>query len=726
MAACLAVGFVVQLFQHNRDLTRLNTTLAQKIAAHETTIAQAQRLQRIAEERAEENRRRTFGANLRLAQQFADAGSLRQLTEALQETIPPPEVQDLREFAWYHWWNRCRRGEYFVLPGHGTFVHDARYSADGRLIATCSADATVRVWDAETGRQVARLRGLQEDVEEVAFSPNGKLLAAGDVHGTVKIWSTTDWQVLKALAAHAGAVRGLSFASNQRLVSGGDDAAVRVWDVASGESIDFHPLSNRRQLTALAVLPAKNLLLVGTSKGEVQIRSLSAVTTLLHNLQGHQCDIWSLAVSRRGDRLLSCDVKGNLRSWDLESRMSLYKWPENLYQQSPTALSADGRWAVAVTEDDRVQVLDAATGSVLHERKLDMETVGGLDFAPSGDAILLAGSDGQVALWQPFAPRYQQPQGHPPEVWSVAFAKDGRTFVTGSDDRSVVEWETTTGKQLRTIGEEQPGTVAAVAYSPDGSLLATTNLEEVDSDPENVRLWRMPEGKLVRRMAGHASKAFSAAFHPSGNFLATGAKEVILWDVKSGLKVDQLNDSLLSGKKVKSIVFSRDGSMLAFASEDKHTYLYDFPSLRRRFALPSGDEVWCVAFSPDGRSLAAGNRDGDVTIWNPHTGNPRCSLKGHLRGVRCVAFTSDGKTVATGSDDETVKLWGPVTGQEFCTLNGHSAEVYCLAFSQDDQWLASGSYDGAIKLWHAPRLARLGGPSRPAIKENREHAPSAP
>jgi WD40 repeat protein/serine/threonine protein kinase len=726
MAACLAVGFVVQLFRHNRDLSRLNTTLAEKIAANEKTTAEARRLQRMAEEQAEENRRRTFGANLRLAQQFADAGSLRQLAESLQDAIPAPEVRDLREFAWHYWWNRCRRGEYFVLPGHGTFVHDAAYSADGRLIATCSSDATVRVWDAETGRQVARLRGLQEDVREVAFSPDGKLLAAGDMHGTVKLWSTADWQVRQALAAHAGAIRGLCFASDQKLVTGGDDDAMRVWDIASGAVADYHRLSNSRNLTALAVSPAKNLLLVSNNKGDIQLRSLSAVKSLLHTLSGHQCEIWSLAVSRQGDRALSCDVKGNLRVWDLGTRSTLFKSPQNLYRHSPVAISADGRWLAAVTEDARIQVVEVATGNVTHERKLDIETVGGLDVAPGGDAILLAGSDGHVALWQPFAPRYEQPKGQPPEVWSVAFSKDGRTFLTGSDDQSVVEWETATGRQLRTIGEVQPGTVAAVTYSPDGSLLATTNLEEVGSDPENVRLWQMPEGKLLRRMAGHGSKAFSAAFHPSGNFLATGAKEVILWDVKSGLKIDQLNDSLLSDKKVKSIAFSRDGKLLAFASEDKHAYVYDFPALKRRLALASGDEVWCVAFSPDGQSLAAGNRDGDVTLWNPHTGNPRCSLKGHLNGVRCVAFTNDGKTVATGSDDDTIKLWGPVTGQEFCTLKGHAADIYCLAFSRDDQWLASGSYDGAIKLWHAPRMASLGGLTLAGAKEKSEHAASTP
>src|SRR5688500_7825180 len=189
-ALCLAIGFVTQLFVHNRELTRLNAELQENVAVEKGLKADADANLELAQERAEENRRRTMGARLRLIQHFAEAGSLRQLTEAFHDTLPQPGETDLREFAWRYWWHRCRSAPLFVLPGHGHFVADGTFSPDGKRIATGSWDASVRIWDADTGQELVRLVGLEERVLKVAFSPDGSLLAAGDMLGNVRVWSS--------------------------------------------------------------------------------------------------------------------------------------------------------------------------------------------------------------------------------------------------------------------------------------------------------------------------------------------------------------------------------------------------------------------------------------------------------------------------------------------------------------------------------------------------------
>ena len=705
MAVCMAIGFLVELVWHNRRLAVMNAGLARSIEEGERQAELAQQSLAMARQQLDENRRRNLASDLRLAQHFAEAGNLRQFTGAMHETIGPRGSSDLHEFAWRYWWHRCRRGEYFVLPGHSRHVSDATFSADGKWIATGSADLSVRVWDCETGRELARLYGLQQEVLHVAFSPDGKLLAAGDAQGGLRVWSTDTWQLHRVLAPHGGPVRGLVFGGNDILITAAEDDRARVWNLSTGSVTDDREFTNRREITSLSASIPRNELLVGFKSGEIQVRSLDTINNKTGNLPGHHYEICGLTTSLQGDRAFSCDEKGNLRLWKLGDRLTIYKSPDNAYPQSKTAISPDGAHLAVIAHGNRLQVLSAADGAVKHERALEIESVSALEFSPDGRAILVAGEAGHVALWQPFERPHPQVAGHEKEAWCVAFAKDGYSFFTGSDDQTVRHWETATGRLLRTVIVKQPGTVASLALSPDQSLLVTTSLEEVEDLPDNVRLWNLADGKLVRGLKAHVSKVYSCALHPQGRYLASGGKKVVVWDLDSDGSYRTLNDSLKTEKKVKSIAFSPDGLLLAFSSENGHAYVYDFPSLTLKYALASGSEAWCVAFSPDGKKLATGNSDGEVIICDAHSGHIELALKGHLGGVRSVAYAHGGRTIATGSDDLTIKLWEPLTGQEFCSLAGHRDGIYAVTFSPDDQWLASCSHDGAVKLWPAPNVS---------------------
>ncbi len=284
--------------------------------------------------------------------------------------------------------------------------------------------------------------------------------------------------------------------------------------------------------------------------------------------------------------------------------------------------------------------------------------------------------------------------GHTQQVNAVAFSPDGTLIATASADGTARTWVTASG-QPRTILTGHTSTVNAIAFSPDGTLIATASADGT------ARTWVTASGQPRTILTGHTQQVNAVAFSPDGTLIATASHDrtARTWDTASGQPRTTLTGHT---RQVNAIAFSPDGTLTATASHDRTARTWDTATGQPRTTLTGHTSpVTAVAFSPDGTLLATTSAGGTARTWDTATGQPRATLTGHTSPVTAVAFSPDGTLLATTSAGGTARTWDTATGQPRATLTGHVGSdnaVNAVAFSPDGTLIATASY-GTSRTW---------------------------
>ena len=602
-----------------------------------------------------------YTADMNLAYQAWEDGSLQDAQDFLQAHLPQAGKNDLRGFEWRYLWNLCRDESigtftniHFAV-GAGVGRHGLVLAADGKMVIAASGD-TLKWLDMQKQREVQTL--------SVGTNAITALAMAIDQPGLVAY--RTDR--VKALSPNRQALLGGGLPSElgggpydngkfalswdgSLLAASTDNSTVGIFDVESGQQLGaYFRLAGIENVVGLAFSPDAKYLACGTSETKIHILEAPELKEV-REFKAHTAFICSLAFNPTGTKLVSGSADSHLRVWSFPDCRPLADLHGHLGGIDDVAISPDGLRLASVGNDHTVQLWNLANlgarATFLH--------------------------------------------GHRRAITSVLFSMDGNQLYTGSDDGSVKAWDVSSQESTNSLGVSDWSD--EVAFSPDGTLAAVA-----DFNLHKAVLWRLSDRRRLGTVGEYSDPCRGVKFSPDGKLLVTGGETVQVWSVSPTKRLFTLPE-VADGYSSRGFAFHPVKSLLAVWSFDLR--FWDLQNFQRMNLLADAptNGVTSVVFSPDGKWIAIGMLNGRVSIWNLVTGRLSYSFHEHSASINALCFSHDGALLASGGEDKGVVLHDVRRWRMIEHLDGHRDRVSALAFAPDDKTLVSTSSDGTIRFW---------------------------
>jgi WD40 repeat protein len=528
---------------------------------------------------------------------------------------------------------------------------------------------------------------------------------------------------------HGSIIDVMALSPDGKLLATAGMRAIRVWDVPSGRlrrSRNDVPVSQGVGgcLSVMTFAPDNRTLIYGTEHSEPGVLEVDTGKERSIPIPDKGWGTYTVACSPDGRFFGVCTQKNELLVLD-------FKTHATLWSSKPTsmliAFSPDSRTVVLGGKgEEEVILADAASGRPLR-RYTHGDEVTKACFSPDGRTLAIGGADGIVGLWSVTNGAKLGQIVHPNarlggcHVTALALSPDGKSLAAGASEKSgqglshaaIFTWRVADGKMLHALRYEGKA-VTGVVFVDGGRLLLSTDW------PGNIRVWETATGAEKTVVEGEIFHDH-VAISPDGRLLASGGRDgaIRISDARSGRRVRDLTGH---PGGVSSLAFDSTGETLASAGRDMVVRVWSVASGRERVGMRCGPEgarpINCLAFSPDGRSLAV--PDGGRTfvhLCDPGTGTETGRFS--VEAVERVAFTQDGRTLVAAAADGSATFWDTRKARVRRVVPGTADEAMVfLAAAPDGRLLAFGTHESGIRLWDVEtdrELARIPGDLAPNV-----------
>ena len=594
-----------------------------------------------------------------------------------------------------------------TLDGHEDAINSVAYSPDCYLLASCSNDGTVRIWNARTGEYTMSLpRSTKNSIRSVAFDPTGTMLVSGTNAGDAWVWSLADGQAApRKFHGHSAAILSTTFSPDGCfLASASTDGTARLWDVQTGNQ---HAVLSGHAGEVTAVAFSYDGKIIASCSQDRTIRLWHTITGMPAGdaLLGHNGWVVDVSFSPVSMVLASASQDRTIRLWDVQMRRNIATLSGHSDWICSVQFSRDGKSLVSASHDRTVRLWrledDATNASsiVLDGHAL---AVNSATFSPDGLYIASGSDDNTVRIWDARTGQalIEPLSAHNGPVRSIAISSDGTCIVSGSSDCTVRVWDVQTDLFMFAVLSGHTGCVSSVDISSDRLLIAS------GSEDSTIRLWHAQTGYATCDLLQSAvDQVNDVKFSPDALWLASASNDnkVHIWNVTTR-RLSAVGPLICAGP-AQAVVFSPDGRLIASSDSAGYLHLWDAVTGQplRQLVLAEAQSVNSIAFSATGTSIVTSLPNKEGRVWDINSGLPAAgiaALFGHTAPICSIAYTGNDQFIVSGSDDTTVRLWHAETGSPILAFLGHKGSVRSIASTTDGCIIASCSDDQTIRIWN--------------------------
>ena len=571
---------------------------------------------------------------------------------------------DKADAAYRGWEYDFLRAETDMSEWSRPLAHDPariEFSADGRYAATSNLDGTVTLYDGTTLEPIGALNGHESQVWGVQFSPDGSTIATTSRDFSVRLWDVATRKEVATLGKHTTTPYSCAFSPDGKWVATpgwqinpatkGPAGLISVWDVEK-RALHKQWMVTTHPITAVAFSPDGRYAAFGCWEFQ----------TLIYDT----------------------------RDWSLVREI----WPEESETYKAVdwvQFSSDGKRLLTACKDQTARLYEVESGKLL-TKYAGKGNATCARFSPDGTKVVTSWTDQNLRVFSPEGTLIATLRGHRDSV--RCFALDGTRTVSISEDGTMRAWPATGATVSFDAGDASWSAVP----SPDDRMIATGGHGDL------VRILSM-DGTHVRDLVGAEHLVVDVAWSPDGTRVVGGSNDgtARVWTVADGVLRHTFR--IEGSGQVRGVGWSPKDSTVA-VGRGRKLVLFDGVTGARKSetTLPQG--AYSVAFSKDGRWVAAG-RDRRVSIIDPADGSVVKELTEGPAEINEIAWSADGRLIAASGNDGAIHQWTFESGQKRETIRASTLSVWALAYSPDGKRLAMAGYDHSVRLFDVATGAQV-------------------